>query len=534
MPMFRAYGLSPSMRRSSNQISPPSSEWKPAISRRSVVLPQPEGPSSVNNSPSPISRLASSTAVTLPNCLRTWRSLIFTVGAGPPRRRRARAARTLRLPPGRLDVRAELLLERVRPLLRDVFVVDVRDLALEIRPHAARELHRQLGGRARRALHLVLRRDREEPPLHEDLLPTLAQEELDEGARSLRIAGAREDRHGLGRDEGVLRSHELELEARELLLERHVRGDGETGAVLALGHDGRHVAAPRGEVPGVRGELPEPLPAPVLPVHGQDHFVGRVRRRGARGRALGDLALELRVQQVVPFAGLGNAEALDLPGVVDEPVRLERGADPEAVLVLERDGPGLADRHGDRLPHLARDLDLLQELLLGELLEEGRLTAPEDVDLRLALPLDDAAVGDRRSRRDRAHLHRDVPLLLRVVGERLERRVVDELRHRRDQRQLALDRRLPQGRARRAGDEKDRQPQDPESFLQSSPLMGSSTPWTSPPPAASHRNAPPVRARPEEVRTSARGSSAVRRHPASARRPRPAPPGRLRGAPSSR
>src|SRR2546422_3782085 len=366
------------------------------------------------------------------------------------------------------------------------------------------------------------------------LLPALAQEELDEGARGLRIAGAREDRHGLGRDEGVLRGHELELEARELLLERHVRRDGEAGAVLARGHDGRHVAAPRGEVPGVRGELPEPLPALVLPVHGQDHFVGRVRRRGTRGRALGDLALELRVQQVVPFAGLGNPEALDLLGVVDEPVRLERGADPEAVLVLERDGPGLADRRGDRLPHLARDLDLLQELLLGEFLEEGRLTAPEDIDLRLALPLDDAAVGDRRSRRDRAHLHRDVPLLLRVVGERPERRVVDELRHGRDQRQLTLDRRLPEGRARRAGGEKDREPQDPESFHRSSPLMGSPTLWTSPPPAASHRNAPPVPARPEEGRTSARGSSAVRCHSASARRPRPAPPGRPRRAPSSR
>src|SRR2546422_7891576 len=59
------------------------------------------------------------------------------------------------------------------------------------------------------------------------LLPALAQEELDEGARGLRIAGAGEDRHGLRRDEGVLRSeeHTSELQSRlhlvcRLLLEK--------------------------------------------------------------------------------------------------------------------------------------------------------------------------------------------------------------------------------------------------------------------------------------------------------------------------
>ena len=88
------------------------------------------------------------------------------------------------------------------------------------------------------------------------------------------------------------------------------------------------------------------------------------------------------------------------------------------------------------------DLDLLQQLLLGELLEQRGLAAPEDVGLRPALPLDDAPVGHRRARGDRVDLDGDVPLLLGVVGEGLERGVVDELRHRRDQRQLALDRRL--------------------------------------------------------------------------------------------
>jgi len=74
-------------------------------------------------------------------------------------------------------------------------------------------------------------------------------------------------------------------------------------------------------------------------------------------------------------------------------------ADPVAVAVLQRDRLGLADRRRDRLPRLARDLDLLQQLLIGELLEERRLAAPEDVHLRLALPFDDAAVRDRRGRR---------------------------------------------------------------------------------------------------------------------------------------
>jgi hypothetical protein len=42
---------------------------KPAISLRHVVLPDPEGPSSEKNSPSAISKLTPSTALTAPN----WR-----------------------------------------------------------------------------------------------------------------------------------------------------------------------------------------------------------------------------------------------------------------------------------------------------------------------------------------------------------------------------------------------------------------------------------------------------------------------------
>ena len=47
-------------------MRPPSGRSKPAIIRSSVVLPQPEGPSSVKNSPASMARLTSSTAVKSP------------------------------------------------------------------------------------------------------------------------------------------------------------------------------------------------------------------------------------------------------------------------------------------------------------------------------------------------------------------------------------------------------------------------------------------------------------------------------------
>src|SRR5262249_45487985 len=149
-------------------------------------------------------------------------------------------------------------------------------------------------------------------------------------------------------------------------------------------------------------------------------------------RRLGDFALELWIQQVVPLPGRGDPETLGLFRVVDQAVRLERGADPVALRVLERNGLRLAEAGGDGGPGLVRDLDLLQQLLLGELLEQRRLAAPEDVDLGFAFPFNDAAVRDRGARRDRVYLHRQVPLFLRVLREGLKRRVVDELRHRRD------------------------------------------------------------------------------------------------------
>src|ERR1041385_8286992 len=50
------------------RISPPSGWRNPASSRSVVVLPQPDGPSSETNSPSPISRSRRSTAAASPKC----------------------------------------------------------------------------------------------------------------------------------------------------------------------------------------------------------------------------------------------------------------------------------------------------------------------------------------------------------------------------------------------------------------------------------------------------------------------------------
>jgi hypothetical protein len=138
---------------------------------------------------------------------------------------------------------------------------------------------------------------------------------------------------------------------------------------------------------------------------------------------------------------LGHAQAPKRPWVVDQPVGLERRPDPVPVRILEREGLRLPDRRGHPVHQRLRQLELRQEFLLGELVEERRLAAPEDVRFRLPLPLDDPAVGDRRPRVLRARLERDGPSHLRVVGESLERGIDDEPRHRRLEEQFVLDRR---------------------------------------------------------------------------------------------
>ncbi len=66
---------------------PVSGTSKPAIIRSVVVLPQPLGPSSEKNSPSPISSVMSSTAAASPKRLLTPRSAIPTRPFSAIRRR---------------------------------------------------------------------------------------------------------------------------------------------------------------------------------------------------------------------------------------------------------------------------------------------------------------------------------------------------------------------------------------------------------------------------------------------------------------
>src|SRR5205085_9514096 len=78
MPVLRRCGGSVSMRSSPNRTRPASSSQKPATMRKSVVLPHPDGPSSVKNSPSRTAIDTSSTARTVPN-VRATPSIVIAV-----------------------------------------------------------------------------------------------------------------------------------------------------------------------------------------------------------------------------------------------------------------------------------------------------------------------------------------------------------------------------------------------------------------------------------------------------------------------
>src|SRR5262249_56831538 len=86
----------------------------------------------------------------------------------------------LELLPGGLDVLAEALVHLLVALLGHVVVVVADHLVVEVGADAAGELDGLLGDRAGRPLDLELGRDREQPALHEDALPTAGQQELDE------------------------------------------------------------------------------------------------------------------------------------------------------------------------------------------------------------------------------------------------------------------------------------------------------------------------------------------------------------------
>src|SRR6476660_90339 len=62
----------------SNDTSPASGQSSPAMIRSSVVLPEPEGPSSANNSPSPTFKSTLSSAVNAPNFFTIFLTSIVT------------------------------------------------------------------------------------------------------------------------------------------------------------------------------------------------------------------------------------------------------------------------------------------------------------------------------------------------------------------------------------------------------------------------------------------------------------------------
>jgi len=159
---------------------------------------------------------------------------------------------------------------------------------------------------------------------------------------------------------------------------------------------------------------------------------------GAVRRALRDLPLQFRIEEVVPVFD-DDAEALQKLRLIDESVGLEHRPDPELLGVLQRQSDGLADLGGDLVPHLVRHLDLVQQVLLGKVVEERPLSAPEDVRLGFSLPLHDLAVGDGRALGHGACLHVDAPLLLRIAGKGLQHRIMDVLGNGRDQVQLVLN-----------------------------------------------------------------------------------------------
>src|SRR5437868_3635539 len=78
MPVLRLCGGKVSMRSAPNRMRPTSSSQKPATMRSSVVLPQPDGPSSVKNSPSRTTIDTLSTARTVPK-VRATPSIVIAV-----------------------------------------------------------------------------------------------------------------------------------------------------------------------------------------------------------------------------------------------------------------------------------------------------------------------------------------------------------------------------------------------------------------------------------------------------------------------
>src|SRR5689334_8860655 len=125
MPVLRRCGGSVSMRCSPNRMRPVSSSQNPATMRSSVVLPQPDGPSRVKNSPSRAASDTLSTARTVPK-LRATPSIVIAV---------TRAAASARPADDVLD-----LLRGLDALLRPGVLVVIDELHGGELRHRARQL----------------------------------------------------------------------------------------------------------------------------------------------------------------------------------------------------------------------------------------------------------------------------------------------------------------------------------------------------------------------------------------------------------
>src|SRR5215212_1364522 len=100
--------------------------------RSSVVLPQPDGPSSVKSSPSPISSSTPLTAASAPKRFVSPRTPILI----------KKSVLFLQLVPVRFYVLAELVVHLLVARLRLVVVVQVGDFLVEVGAHPAGELDR--------------------------------------------------------------------------------------------------------------------------------------------------------------------------------------------------------------------------------------------------------------------------------------------------------------------------------------------------------------------------------------------------------
>src|SRR3954447_10115194 len=278
MPVLRLCGGSVSMRRSPKHTSPASRSAKPATMRRSVVLPQPDGPRSVKNSPSAIVSDTSSTARTGPND-RLTRSIAML----------AKGAVLIRASACRLDGVLQLL-ERFRTLRRPALLVIGQDLEARQRRHAAGEL---------REVEVLARRP-SEGRLEDHLAHVLAGHVIDEPLRTLRVRRAPDDRDALHeRERAVTRVDGRDRRAvarpeRAGIFERHA--ERVLAVADALEDEGRAV-----EDLGIGEERLELRPAgvaaaPMLDEHGRVR-IGRARVCRIRES---DLALVFRVEEIAP------------------------------------------------------------------------------------------------------------------------------------------------------------------------------------------------------------------------------------------